>query len=164
MKPPDRDVGRPKMSYSQSERLTGAVIWQLSPASPPNPLHPQNPAPEKREPVPDWGQAGHPREGGIAGVKALGSISVVRCNKIFYGIFTILCNGISKPQKKTLRSNTMQLSRASPAGEALSPSLLSSPLPPPLLQAAALAPHAMASPGASQHICAGLCACHILPQ
>lgn len=97
------------------------MIQHLSAPSPLTSLHPpQCSTTRQREPVLDQRHAGHPREAGSSGVKALGSISLVQCNKIFYDIFTILCNGILRPQKKTLCKSKMELSGASPAGTSLS--------------------------------------------
>lgn len=143
--------------------------WSGDPATltsePLNTLHPpQSSAAKQREPAPEQGHAGHPREGGGSGVKALGSISVVQCNKIFYDIFTILCNGILRPQKKTLCKSKMQPSGASPAGTSSSPSLPSLPFSrcPRCRQEHLLpSPASLALLGTSVPF---LCACHILPQ
>lgn len=147
--------------------------WSGNPAAPIaeplNSLHPpQSSATKQREPVPGWFHAGHPREGGSSGVKALGSISVVQGNKIFYDIFAILCNGSLRPQKKTLGRSKMQLSGANPAGTSLSLFLPSLPFSRcPRCRQEDLLPAPWASPASPALLSTSvpvLCACHILPQ
>lgn len=170
-KSPSRGMRRPWITCHQSYRLIdhpGAVIQQLPHISPytSSILLKIQPQTEVIPLLP--GDTAHPREGGNSGVKALGSNSVVRCNKIFYDIFTILCNGISSPQKKTLCKSKMQLSGADTTGRIFSlflPSLPFSHCPQcsqePLLPALRLSLASSELPSTSAPV---LCACHILPQ